>query len=304
MRSLLVALAAVLLIPLPAHASSDGGDPSPLPRLKATHGAKAKVVNHRGAQVLLRGVNVNQLGEYYQANPTLDPTIPLTRDDFRDIARTGFNSVRLIVSWSRLEPTPGAYDTDYVAQVREAVEWAAAYDLYVVLDMHQDAYGIAVDTPQDVTCPSGTSPNNGWDGAPAWATITDGASTCRPGERELAPADRAEDAGDASPCARRAEHEGAQEHQPRGEGEEGGEIAVADLRRELAVDAGLDGDQAARRPRAEEHEDRPEVRRRVRQGGLLPRGGSGSRPPVETSGGGQPSRSLGCAESARASSVQ
>lgn len=188
MRSLLVALAAVLLIPLPAHGSAAAEDRSPLPRLKATHGAKARVVNDRGAQVLLRGVNVNQLGEYYQANPTLDPTIPLTRDDFRDIARTGFNSVRLVVSWSRLEPTPGAYDTDYVAQVREAVEWAAAYDLYVVLDMHQDAYGLAVDTPLDVSCPAGTHPNNGWDGAPAWATITDGESTCTSGERELAPA--------------------------------------------------------------------------------------------------------------------
>ena len=188
MRSLLVALAAVLCVPLPAHGSTDAGDKGQLPRLEATHGAHAKVVNDRGAQVLLRGVNVNQLGEYYQANPALDPTIPLAREDFRDIARLGFNSVRLIVSWSRLEPTPGAYDTDYVAQVREAVEWAAAYDLYVVLDMHQDAYGVAVDTPLDASCPAGTHPNNGWDGAPAWATITDGASTCTPGERELAPA--------------------------------------------------------------------------------------------------------------------
>ena len=120
--------------------------------------------------------------------PTLPPTVPLTKDDFHDIAKLGFNSVRLIVSWSRLEPSPGAYDTAYVGEIRQAVRWAAAYDLYVVLDMHQDAYGIAVDTPQGTTCPEGTTPNNGWDGAPAWATLTDGASTCRPGERELAPA--------------------------------------------------------------------------------------------------------------------
>ena len=31
------------------------------------------------------------------------------------------------------------------------------------------------------SCPAGTSPAIGWDGAPAWATITDGASTCTPG---------------------------------------------------------------------------------------------------------------------------
>jgi endoglycosylceramidase len=177
------ALAATLLVPTAAHASDQ-----PLPRLHATHGAAAAIRDERGAQVLLRGVNVNQLGEYFQANPGLPTTVPLTEDDFHDIAKLGFNSVRLIVSWSRLEPTPGAYDTAYVARIRRAVRWAASYHLYVVLDMHQDAYGVAVDTPQDVVCPAGTHPNNGWDGAPAWATITDGASTCTTSERELAPA--------------------------------------------------------------------------------------------------------------------
>jgi endoglycosylceramidase len=192
-------VSATLLSPTSAHASADTSTHAsahnstraahrPMPRLHATHGKKAAIRDQRGAQVLLRGVNVNQLGEYFQADPALPPTVPLTKDDFHDIAKLGFNSVRLIVSWSRLEPIPGAYDTAYVGAIRRAVRWAAAYDLYVVLDMHQDAYGIAVDTPRNVTCPEGTTPNNGWDGAPAWATITDGASTCRPGERELAPA--------------------------------------------------------------------------------------------------------------------
>ncbi|HRK45137.1 MAG TPA: cellulase family glycosylhydrolase [Nocardioides sp.] len=192
---LVAALSATLLTPTAAHSapappavSSSKSDDRPLPKLHATHGKKAAIRDRRGAQVLLRGVNVNQLGEYFQANPSLPPTVPLTERDFRDIAKLGFNSVRLIVSWSKLEPTPGAYDTAYVAQIKQAVRWAASYDLYVVIDMHQDAYGIAVDTPQDVTCPAGSAPNNGWDGAPAWATITDGASTCRRGERELAPA--------------------------------------------------------------------------------------------------------------------
>ena len=185
------ALSATLLTPSAApaapHAAGHRGD-GPMPRLHATHGQKAAIRDQHGAQVLLRGVNVNQLGEYFQADPALPSTLPMTEDDFHDIAKLGFNSVRLIVSWSRLEPTPGAYDTAYVARVRQAVRWAAKYDLYVVLDMHQDAYGVAVDTPQGTVCPDNTTPNNGWDGAPAWATITDGESTCRPGERELAPA--------------------------------------------------------------------------------------------------------------------
>jgi endoglycosylceramidase len=186
MRTLLVALAATLLLtPVAPAVAAD-----PLPRLHATHGKHAAIRDQHGAQVLLHGVNVNQLGEYFQPNPDLAPVVPIARTDFRDIARLGFNTVRLVVSWSALEPTPGAYDEAYVARLRQAVRWAAAYHLYVVLDMHQDAYGIAVDTPVGTTCPAGNHPNNGWDGAPAWATITDDASTCTTSERELAPAVR------------------------------------------------------------------------------------------------------------------
>ena len=183
-------LASLLLTPTAtADATATAAQrPHHLSRLHATHGSMAAIRNEDEAQVLLRGVNVNQLGEYFQASPDLAPTVPLTKDDFHDIAQLGFNSVRLIVTWSKLEPTPGAYNEAYVAEIKRAVQWAASYDLYVVLDMHQDAYGIAVDTPLDVTCPSGSFPNNGWDGAPAWATITDDATTCRTSERELAPA--------------------------------------------------------------------------------------------------------------------
>jgi endoglycosylceramidase len=55
--------------------------------------------------------------------------------------------------------------------------------------MHQDAFSKFVATPEGETCPAGTGPAKGWDGAPEWATITDGASTCIIGGiRETAPA--------------------------------------------------------------------------------------------------------------------
>jgi len=158
--------------------------------LHATHGKRAAIRNADGAQVLLRGVNVNGLAEYYQPNPAYPAVLPQTRADFEAIARLGFNSVRLLVSWSELQPTRGAYDKAYVAKVRQAVRWAADYGMYSIVDMHQDAWGVAVDTPIGTVCPDGAKPNNGWDGAPAWATITDGASTCTVGEREVAPAVR------------------------------------------------------------------------------------------------------------------
>jgi endoglycosylceramidase len=45
-------------------------------------------------------------------------------------------------------------------------------------------------TPAGTSCPPGTQPVIGWDGAPKWATITDGGTTClAPGDqRESAPA--------------------------------------------------------------------------------------------------------------------
>jgi endoglycosylceramidase len=191
---LLVTAALALTVLSPTSASAEAARervrPVALPALHATHGKNAAIRNEDGAQVLLRGINVNGLAEYYQPNAAYPAVLPQDRGDFKRIAGLGFNSVRLLVSWSRLQPTRGSYDTAYVAKVKQAVRWAADHGMYSIIDMHQDAWGLAVDTPIGTTCPDGTHPNNGWDGAPAWATITDGASTCTPLEREVAPAVR------------------------------------------------------------------------------------------------------------------
>ena len=149
-----------------------------------------RIVDDRGRQVLLRGANVNALGEYAQADPDTDPTAPVTDDDWDAMAANGFSVVRLIMSWSLLEPERGTIDREYLARVRDAVSDANERGIYVVLDVHQDAWGMSSATPEGTACPEGTEPSIGWDGAPGWATITDGATTCRePGsERETAPA--------------------------------------------------------------------------------------------------------------------
>lgn len=151
-------------------------------------GADPALVDDLGREVLLRGVNVNQLAEYFQASPTDRTTIPLTEADADEIASLGLGVVRLLVSWSRLEPSPGAFDEAYVASVRQAVRWFGARDVRVVLDMHQDAWGPHVDTPDGEECAPGLSRSNGWDGAPRWATFTDGLTTCQIEQRELSPA--------------------------------------------------------------------------------------------------------------------
>src|SRR5436190_11397489 len=184
-------VAGVLLVPMARSgaAPSDGSAPSSaLSPLHVVRGASARIEDDQHRQVLLRGVNTNQLGDYYQADLALPSTVPLTEGDFAQLAALGFDSVRLIVHWSLLEPRRGVFDQAYLGRVRQAVAWAAAHGLYVVLDMHQDAWGKYIATPPGETCPPGLQPAIGWDGAPQWATITDGQTTCREQLRELSPA--------------------------------------------------------------------------------------------------------------------
>ncbi len=166
-----------------------GALPELTPIQVARLGDRPAFVDGTGREVLLRGANFNALGDYYQADPAFPPTRPPTDEDWDGMAAAGFGVVRLLVSWSALEPVRGQIDTAYVERIRQAVEAAAARRIYTVIDMHQDAWGKFVATPFGTVCPEGTEPAIGWDGAPQWATLTDGADTCRPvGYREGAPA--------------------------------------------------------------------------------------------------------------------
>ncbi|MCU1426004.1 MAG: glycoside hydrolase family 5 protein [Actinomycetia bacterium] len=152
--------------------------------LHATRGAQPAIVDARGRQVILRGVNLNSYGDYYQDNRKLPPVVPVTEHDWADMASHGFNVVRLLVSWSSIEPKRGLFDDRYLARVRNAVHTAAAHGIYSVIDMHQDAWGKYIASPRQVVCPPDRTPALGWDGAPKWATLTQGASTCIQGSRE------------------------------------------------------------------------------------------------------------------------
>ncbi len=155
-------------------------------RLHATRGPNPGIFDEQGRFVILRGANYNVLGDYWQANPAIPATKPYSAEDIRLMAKYGFNCIRLLFCWSKLEPQPGQYNDAYVQQLVTVIEEAAKYDMYVLLDMHQDAWGKYIATPTDSTC---AYPAKGWDGAPEWATLTDGASTCMVnGSRESAPA--------------------------------------------------------------------------------------------------------------------
>jgi endoglycosylceramidase len=197
-RAVLTAIVAVLATTLVAPAAAAGGGGGGgggggrgAPALLALHvatGDRPAIVDAGGREVTLRGVDVNSLGDYYQDDPQLPPVVPVTGADWDQMAAHGFDVVRLLVSWSSLEPRPGHIDRAYLARVKRTVRDAARRGIYSIVDMHQDAWGKYIATPPGATCPPGRSPAIGWDGAPRWATITDGASTCSGASREDSPA--------------------------------------------------------------------------------------------------------------------
>jgi len=107
---------------------------------------------------------------------------PLCETDLDAMATLGFNAVRLPLSWSLLEPERGQFNATYVDRIAQIVDWARARQMYVIVDMHQNAYSHFVGTGPHVDLGSDS-------GAPQWATLTDGfPSQVYSNQRELNPA--------------------------------------------------------------------------------------------------------------------
>ena len=145
-------------------------DPSPL-RLRVVRTPHRR---RRRAPGAAGGVNLNTLADYGQANPDLDPNIAYDEGEFAEMATLGFDVVRLL-SWSRLEPEPGEIDADYLAQVHDAVDAAADQGLYTVPRRPPGRLFQVRGQPRGHDAPRRPVPGRGWDGAPEWATLTDGA---------------------------------------------------------------------------------------------------------------------------------
>ncbi|MFL5823199.1 MAG: cellulase family glycosylhydrolase [Solirubrobacteraceae bacterium] len=91
--------------------------------------------------------------------PNLPAAMGFGAKDAAFLAAHGFNLVRLGMNWSGIEPRPGVFDQSYLASVLGTMRLLEAHHIYTLLDWHQDDWGLAA---------------NGIDGAPAWATLTDG----------------------------------------------------------------------------------------------------------------------------------
>ncbi len=88
-----------------------------------------------GRALVMRGVN---LASAHKHAPYTDE---FTFADYERLHAWGFRSLRFLITWAAIEPTPGTYDDAYLDWVAERMQWARDAGLSVVLDMHQDVYG-------------------------------------------------------------------------------------------------------------------------------------------------------------------
>jgi endoglycosylceramidase len=158
-------LAGIALLALPTMALARGtAVPDALPHVVHPRSGAPYIADQAGRMLFLRGVAVTSLIQY---SADFQETLPVARGDFAEMAALGFDVVRLPVSWSRLEPAPGLFSVSYLNRIDRVVRWAQNAGMYVWIDMHQDRYN------------RNTWPGQEVDGAPDWATLTDGAP-CTP----------------------------------------------------------------------------------------------------------------------------
>ncbi|WJJ14566.1 cellulase family glycosylhydrolase (plasmid) [Prescottella equi] len=119
-----------------------------------------------GRSLVLRGFNTAS-----SAKSAPDGMPQFTEADLdREYADMGTNFVRFLISWRSVEPEPGVHDQQYLDRVEDRVGWYAERGYKVMLDMHQDVYSGAAIPGGD----SGNGAGSIGNGAPAWATFTDG----------------------------------------------------------------------------------------------------------------------------------
>ena len=152
-----------------------------------------RFIDGQGREVILSGVNVNSLAEYWQFNPDIPTVFPFGEEDVDRMQDIGWNVIRLVLTWSRVEPNPGEYDESYLDEVEAAVRLIESRDMYTLIDLPQDAWDISLAAREDEDCGETGRPARGWDGAPAWATLDSGAPRCVPtnpaaSTREFSPA--------------------------------------------------------------------------------------------------------------------
>ena len=96
-----------------------------------------RLVDAHGGRLLLRGTNLSQSAKASPYHP-----VELLGDGRARLAAQGPLALRYLTSWAALEPEDGALDLTYLDGLAERVAALAADGHLIVLDLHQDLFGV------------------------------------------------------------------------------------------------------------------------------------------------------------------
>lgn len=98
-----------------------------------------RLVDNYGRERIFHGVNVVYKGfPWHPDINSFHPSYSFSLDDVSNLKNWGFNVIRLGVMWPGLEPIENNYNMTYVKILKQIVEMCEQYDIYVILDFHQD----------------------------------------------------------------------------------------------------------------------------------------------------------------------
>ena len=101
---------------------------------------RQKLVDSSGREVYFHGTNivVKQSPWHPDTEGFSDGTF--SEQDMKLLKSLGLNVVRLGFMWPGLEPTRGIYNETYMEVMQKIVALSEQCGIYILLDMHQDAY--------------------------------------------------------------------------------------------------------------------------------------------------------------------
>ena len=117
-------------------ASLASADPLPI----SVNPDRQRLVDSFRREVFFHGTNV--VVKEFPWHPELEGFSDGTfsEQDMKLLKSLGLNVVRLGFMWPGLEPTRGKYNETYLQVMQHIVTLSAKYGIYVLLDMHQDAF--------------------------------------------------------------------------------------------------------------------------------------------------------------------
>ncbi len=111
------------------------------------------ITDARGRVVILHGLNM-----VYKRPPYQPQAIGFGADDAAFLRLNGFNTVRLGLVYTAVEPQPGDYDGAYIDKIRATERMLNRHQIFSLLDFHQDLYNEKFEG----------------EGFPDWAVLDDG----------------------------------------------------------------------------------------------------------------------------------